>query len=235
MTLGRRYHRTATRWSTPAACRRRWTRYYPTGKAAARPPRPAQLVAVPLPGVHRDGPEAPAGRPGLPPDRHPRRELPERDEGRRRQPDPARPPAPAGPARPEPRELPAVRHPERRAEALARRSRPEGHPPRLQPPAGAVAGRCNAAVTPADERRRILPSTRGCAAVPTSLERASRAPLDLAFDRLRRDASDGACAFDDLAAPAGRRSRVSRRQFLARAGGSADPGETSPQRAADRR
>jgi hypothetical protein len=43
---------------------------------------------------------------------------------------------------------------------------------------------------------------------------APLSPLDRAIDRLQHDASDGGCAFDDLAAPSWAAYRGSRQRFL---------------------
>ena len=69
----------------------------------------------------------------------------------------------------------------------------------------------------------------------TYLERASRAPLDLALERLRRDETDGGCAFDDLAAPDWAAFEGSRSRFLAGAAARAGSGRPSPQLTADRK
>ena len=48
----------------------------------------------------------------------------------------------------------------------------------------------------------------------TSTHRPPLSPLDTAIERLRHDATDGGCAFDDLAAPSWAAYHASRLRFL---------------------
>ncbi len=140
MTIGRRYHANGDEVVYPGNVSPSVDSFYPTGKGgrAAAPLRNwsryrfLEFTATVLRRPPTDQAFHLIVTPGGP--------LPQREQGGRGQPHPAGAAEPVRHARDDQRALPAVRRPERGAEALARQPRPEGHPPRRRHAPRALGG-----------------------------------------------------------------------------------------------